>query len=197
MHDPEPEVRLAAAFDLGTLGDPDAVHTLLQALTAPDDDVVCVASESLLRLSGKRKPDMKKLTDLLHNSRPVVRERAVYLISNLGDDKAMRQVLTAAYKEENAAVIQMIAEALKNFDAEEALPVLDLLLKKSVKKSIETAEECIKSVKFFGKKGVCRLIPYLSASNPAIKNAVIKALKDVSGRDYGDNVTKWQSWAKR
>jgi len=195
LRDKSAETRLAAAYDIGELGDGKAVSVLVGLLTDEDPDVVSVAAQSIVKLSPT-KPDTKKLIPLLKNPGPVIREQAVYLIGESGDPLALEMVILKAKDEENMLVIAMIAETLKKAERSKALPLLDDLLKKSAEKSNTTAISCIKSMQSFGKPAARHLIPYLKSTNQNIKNAALAALSEMSGREYGDDIEKWKKWGE-
>jgi len=197
LKDKKTEIRMAAAYDLGKMNDGKAVPVLLNALSDSDPDVVCVAAESILKLSSKQKPDRKKLLKLLKNPEPVIREQTIYLISESGDTEALKSLLFTAEHEKNMLVIKMIAKGLKHIAPEDALPSLKKLLDRSLDKSNDTSLMCIKSMQTFGKQAAPYIIPYITSSNTNIKKAAITALKELSGRDYGSNIKKWEHWAKK
>lgn len=196
LKDKNPDTRLAAVYDLGKLGDGKAVPILVNSLTDTDPDVVSVAAESIIKLSPKQKPDMKKIIELLKNPTPVIREQAIYIIGKSGDPEALQMVIILAEKENNMLVITIIADVLKNAEAKEALPTLDKLLAKSSNKNNEASLACISAMQTFGKASAKYLIKYISSPNQNIKNAAIKALSDISGRNYGSDIKKWEKWAK-
>ena len=197
MKDRSAEIRMAAAYDLGQLGDGAAVPLLVKHLTDSDPDVICVSAKSIVRLSDKQKPDMKRILKLLKNKRPIVREQAIYIIGSIGDISAYEVVMEIADKEDNMRVIQSIAKMLVNADGKKALPLLNKLLRKSEGISNPAATECIKSMVSFGESATFYLIHCLSSTNDNVKRATVKALKDVSGRDYGNDTEKWKKWAEK
>jgi HEAT repeat protein len=196
LKDKTPEIRLAAAYDLGKLNNGKAVPLLVGALTDSDPDVVCVAADSIVKLSSKQKPDIKKILRLLKNKSPVIREQAVYLISESGDSAALKAVLSTAETETSMLVIKMMANALKHAAPGDALPSLQKLLDQSLDKSNEASVMCIKSMQTFGKQAAEYIIPYITSPNSNIKKAALNALKEMSGRDYGSNIEKWKKWAR-
>lgn len=196
LKDKSADVRMTAALDLGKLGDGTAVPILIKYLTDPDPDVVCICAKSIVQLADKQKPDMKEILKLVKNDRPIVREQAIYIISQLGDPLAYDVVMEIADSETNMRVVQSIAKMLIKADKKKALPVLDKLLAKSETTSNPTAIQCIKSLSAFGEPAAPYLVKFLNSSNDNVKTAVLKALKDVSGRDYGEDNAKWQKWAE-
>lgn len=196
LKDSSAEVRMTAAYDLGKLGDGTAVPILTKYLTDPDPDVVCICAKSIIQLSEKQKPDMKEVLKLVKNDRPVVREQVIYIISQVGDPLAYDVVMENAGEETNMRVVQSIAKMLVKADGKKALPVLKSLLAKCETTSNPTAIQCIKSMAAFGEPAGLYLVEFLSSTNDNVKTASLSALKEISGRDYGEDSAKWQKWAE-
>jgi serine/threonine protein kinase/HEAT repeat protein len=196
LEDKSPEVRMTAAYDLGQLGDGAAVTVLSKHLTDPDPDVVCVAAKSIVQLSVKQKPNMKTIFKLLKNERPIVREQAISIIGKIGNPRAYDMVMEYAGKETNMRVIKLIAKMLVKADGEKALPILKNLLEKSEETSNPTARQCIISMVAFGESAAPYLIEFVNSGNDNVKTEAVKALSEISGRDYGEDIAKWKKWAE-
>jgi HEAT repeat protein len=63
--------------------------------------------------------------------------------------------------------------------------------------SNSAANSCIKSIKSFGEPAAAYLIPFLSSKNRNIRQAVAKALSEISGRTYGNDMKKWRQWQRK
>jgi HEAT repeat protein len=197
LKDKNPEIRMEAAYDLGRMNNPEAVPELIKLLTDKDPDVVSVAAESIVKLAHKQKPDIKKIIRLLKNPSPLIREQAVYIIGETGDQEALKVVLFTAENEKSMLVIKRMAEALRNTVPKDALPALQKLLKQSAGKSNDTSVTCIKSMQTFGKQAAEYIIPYITSPNNNIKITALNALKEISGRNYGTNIEKWRKWSEK
>ena len=90
----------------------------------------------------------------------------------------------------------MMAEMLRNAETDTALPALALLIKKCEKRNNAAAVKCIKAMQSFGRIGAEYIIPYLHSESANIRNAAVTALQDISGRNYGNDMKKWQKWIK-
>lgn len=196
LEDEKPEIRMAAAYDLGKLGDGAAVPKLVKSLKDDDPDVAGVAAKSIVKLADKQKPDMKEIIKLLKDQRPYVREQAVFIIGKIGNPLVYQVVMENAKRETNARVMLVTARMLVNAEGKKALPVLRELLAKSEETHSPTAIQCIKSMSSFGEPAAPYLVDSLASTNDNVKRAAIAALKNISGRDYGDDTAKWEKWAE-
>ena len=92
----EPESRLAAAYDLGQLGDGRAVPELVKHLTDADSRVRGVAARSIVQLSSVARPDMTEIRKLLGNEDMLVREQSSFIIGELKDSGSISFLIKAA-----------------------------------------------------------------------------------------------------
>lgn len=196
LEDEKPEIRMTAAYDLVQLGDGAAVPILVKHLDDDDPDVAGVCAKAIIQLSDKQKPDMKKVLKLLDDQQPYVREQVIFIVSELRDSSAYQVIIESADKETNMRVIKSIAQMLTQVEAAQALPLLSNMLKKSEESSNPTALQCVKSMAAFGEPSANYLIANLNSSNDHVKKACLDALKNISARDYGDDITKWKKWAE-
>jgi len=191
------ETRMSAAYDLGELGDVAAIGILTKYLTDRDNDVVCIVAKSLIRLSSnKNKLNMDRVVLLLKNSRPIIREQAIFIISELGATNSYNNIINMVDSEKNMRVIRKIAKFSVKLPPKEAIAILSKLLGKSIDQSYPTSMECIKSLSHFGEASTPVFIKFLNTNNSNVKSAIVSSLKKISGRDYGDDKVKWQKWAK-
>ncbi len=190
------ESRIAAAYDLGQLGDGDAVSLLVAGLKDQDPDFVGVCARSIVLLADKRKPETSEISALLSDTRPHVREAAVFIITGVGDPSGYNAVSSIAQTESNMRVIQRIAEMLPLTAPSKALPLLKNLLQKTENTSIPAARQCVHSMAAFGEDAAPFLIHFLASQNQNVKEAVLGSLREISGRDYGDDAAKWGKWAE-
>ena len=190
------EERLAAAYDLGRLGDGKAVPLLLKTLIDPDSDIVRVAGRSIQALYSKNPPNDSELIPLLKHVNPTTREQAILILSHSDTSESFDAISALAKREKNMRVLRSLAKTMKNQKASDALPLLDALLTQSADKSASTAKTCVKSMKYFGEDAAQYLIKHLRTSNKSIKTAIVSTLEEISGRSYGNDVNKWRKWLK-
>jgi serine/threonine protein kinase len=192
----DPATRIAASYDLAQLGNGKAVPLLMPLLEDKDADVINVAAKSIAQLAAKQHPDSRKLIYLLSNRNSNTREQAVFLIGEIGNAKAFYAIIKRSAIENNMRVITAMAKVLMLTNANQALPALTRLLRKSEMANNATALSCIKSIKSFGEPAAAYLIPFIHSKNRNIRQAVNKALSEISGRNYGSDMKKWQKWQK-
>jgi hypothetical protein len=194
LSDNDPNVRLAAAYDLGQLKDGKAVPELVKHLTDESNAVVKAAARSIAMLAPLQKPDLKIITPLITNENPVTREQVAYLIGEFGDTDAYDKLVEVAIKEENMRVTRRMAKTLIRTNALQALPTLRSMLIKSSLKSSQTAIECIKAMESFGDPAIPYLIFCMKSKNNNVKSAALYALKSVTGEDFGLQQADWEKW---
>ena len=194
LEDSSVDVRLTAAYDLSRIGKQKAVKPLIEHIRDDDPDVSGVCAKSLVAVADRADVNLKDIYPLLKDSRPYVRAEAVYVISALGIQKDFEFVMKNEADEENTLVLKRIAEMMTSVSSLKALPFLYELFLKVENVSNPAAMQCVKSLAFFGEEACSYLLKCLAVQNPAVKAEVIKALENISGRSYGDNIEKWKKW---
>ncbi|MCF6174869.1 MAG: protein kinase [Victivallaceae bacterium] len=197
LKDPDPTNRMAAAYDLAQLGKGKAVPLLMPMLNDADADVISVAAKGIAQLADKQSPNPGTLISLLNSKNPNTREQAVFLIGEIGNSTAYAAIIKRTTSENNMRVIAVMAQVLMRTESSKALPALAIMLRKSEMTSNSTANSCIKSIKSFGEPGAAYLMPFLRSKNRNIRRAVTKALSEISGRTYGNDMKKWRKWQRR
>ena len=196
LADNNPETRLAAAFDLGQLGDGKAVPELVKHIADPDAAVRGVAARAVVLLAAKTKPDMAEIRKFFDHNEMFVREQAVFVIGELADAASLKDLLKLAGQETSRRVQAVLAKAFRRINDPAALPVLKTMLDTSQEDSPTTAMACLKAIAAFENVGVGTLISALDSKNPEIRFAVAHHLKEISGVDYGEDKDKWTEWAR-
>lgn len=197
LADPNADVRAAAAFDLGQLGDGKAVPELVRRVSDPDPTVRGVAARSVVLLAPKAKPNMAEIRKLLGAGDSLIREKAVFVIGSLGDAASLDGLLKLADSESNPRVQTALAKAFTQLGDPAAIPPLRKMLDISQDESPATAETCVKAIASFEKAGAPALISALASRNPKIRQAAAAKLKDICDADFGEDKAKWQEWAAK
>ncbi len=89
LHSPDSQTRAAAAWALGTIGEPSTVPALLEALRDPDQQVRWTAADSL-RLFGSAAT--QGLLEALRDPEPYVRQAAARALRDVGSIAALLAV---------------------------------------------------------------------------------------------------------
>ncbi|MFH0911742.1 MAG: HEAT repeat domain-containing protein, partial [Planctomycetota bacterium] len=169
LRSPNPQERLDAAYDLGNLGNADALNPLLNALADPDPTVRKVAARSLVELAPKGRPDMNRLYALLSHEDFLVREQAIYVIGSMGGKDALPRLAEAATKETSGRAQAALAEAFAHLGDPRGIPVLGGLCDRA--SSPQTAIACVKALASFGEAGVEHLVHALTNPNQPVREA--------------------------
>lgn len=192
----DPEGRLAAAYDLGQLGDGKAVPELVKHLTDSDSRIRGVAAHSIVQLSPAARPNMADIRKLLGHEDMLVREQASFIIGELKDSDSLSVLAKTAEQEQSRRVAISMANAFKQIGNHLCLPTLSLMLNR-FQDNDETATACINAISSFNKKAIQQLIGVLDSKNPKIQKAALEELKEISGVDFGTDKARWEQWAKK
>jgi HEAT repeat protein/tRNA A-37 threonylcarbamoyl transferase component Bud32 len=188
--------RLAAAYDLGQLGDGKAVPELLKHLTDDDSRVRGVAARSIAQLSSVTRPNMVEIRKLLAHDDMLVREQASYIIGELKDSDSLSVLMKAAEQEQSRRVAVSMANAFKQIANPLCLPTLAGMLRR-FQDNDETAIACLKAIASFNKQAVHQLIAVLDSKNAKLQKTALVELKEICGVDFGTDKARWEQWEKK
>ncbi len=191
----DPECRLAAAYDLGQLGDGKAVPELVKHLTDTDSRIRGVAARSIVKLSTVTRPNMAEIRKLLGNDDMLVREQASFIIGELKDSDSLSVLMKAAEQERSRRVAVNMADALRQIGDPSCLPTLGRMLDR-FQENDETATACINAVSSFNKQAVRQLIAALDSKNVKVRQSAVEELKEICGVDFGVDKARWEQWEK-
>jgi len=194
LENPSVDIRLTAAYDLGRIGRAMAIKPLIKHIQDEDPDVAAVCAKSLVAISKKVTVKVSDLYPLLKDNRPFVRAETIYVVTELGKQKDFEFVMQHEKNEDSSLVLNKIAEMMTLVSSSKAIPFLYDLFLKVQRTSNPVAKQCVESLAYFGEDACYLLVKCLYVQNPTIREEVIKALQDISGRDYGDNLRKWKKW---
>ncbi len=127
LADSDPAVRLGAAYDLGRLGDADAVGPLVDRLVDSEADVRRAAARALLRLAPVQRPDRVRLHALLEHEDADIRAETVRLLGALGDRESLDALAALAETDPRGRVRAAVADALAALGGPRAAKALDAL----------------------------------------------------------------------
>jgi HEAT repeat protein len=118
LDDASPQVRVAAASALAKIGALSAIAALHRvALNDPSEDVRAEAVEAIVGIDPRHGRTMETIRRLLHDSSPLVRERAVYALASCGSAApsgvAWLPDLIAALSDSAPSVRAAVAESLR------------------------------------------------------------------------------------
>lgn len=215
--------RTAAADALVRLGKP-SVKPLIELLKDKDWDVRWRAAEALGELKAQEALDA--LTKALDDDDKDVRWAAVSALGEIGSKKAI-ETLIAALKNKNWDVRWLVAELMQEVGSRKAVPALTEALKDKEplvrgsaaaalgeikdKRPVGPLIEILKkdkdwSVRCFGayalgkigdEKALAPLIDALQDEDPRVCSDAAKALKKITGRDFGKDYEKWKEWHQK
>ncbi|MCX6983927.1 MAG: protein kinase [Lentisphaerae bacterium] len=183
----EPESRLAAAYDLGQLGDGKAVSELVKHLTDADSRVRGVAARSIVKLSSVTRPDMTEIRKLLGHEDMLVREQASFIIGELKDSGSLSFLIKAADQEQSRRVSVSMANAFSQIGDPSCLPTLARMLNR-FQDNDETSTVCVKSIASFNKQAIRQLIAALDLKNPKIRQSAVRHRQGALGTVYGNSL---------
>lgn len=186
-------VRSQAAFDLGELGDGQAVPFLVKALGDADPAARNVAARAIVKLADKRRPNLQAVRGLLGDQDPMVREQAAILLGKLGDKDAIPELLAAAEREDSRRTISAMAKALERFGDSRALPVLAQMFTRCGENPA-AAIACVDALASFGEPALPALVDALGAESLKVKGRVAERLAEITGENHGEDQAKWRQW---
>ncbi|MBN1257461.1 MAG: protein kinase [Planctomycetes bacterium] len=187
-------LRMAAAYDLGELGDPEAIKPLVMRLTDPIAGVRRCAAVALLKLAPKAKNnplDPNMVIQLLQNPDALIRENAAFLLGGLECKEALPALLRTLENESSQRATRTMVKALSLIGGEGALEAIQGACEKT---SGKTAQACLEAMIPFGMAAVPHLIAALAEPGEQTRAVAVNALKEISGEDFGDDAERWKQW---
>ena len=173
LRDPDRNVRVQAALDVGALNAPGAAGVLVEALAAdPDFFVRETITWSIVRLGAAATP---LLLDRLKDDSPSVRHDAVHALSKIGDPRAL-EALVAILGDESSKVVCKAAFALGQIGDTSAIPALVGLLGRD-DRELESALNAV--LERFGAGAVQPLVEALADANWRTREQAADALRGI------------------
>jgi len=208
-------VRLAAAQVLGDIGDDRAVEPIITAMKKEDLDVRMAAPilgkmgvsavgpiiaalraevldirTTVFVLGTVGEPAVKPLIATLKDKDPHVRAAAALALGGTGDARAVEPLINA-FKDEDFEVTRYAAAALRKMGKTAVEPLI-LALKA---KDSSVRNTAILTLAAIGDaRAVEPLIHTLSDEDAVVQVVAKKALRDLTGQDFGGDKGKWQEW---
>ena len=109
LHDPEPAVGQCVALALRYQADPDAITTLIQALSLPDRLMARLAADALIATGEESVP---ALIEVMQNNSQPARLEAARALGEIGDPRAI-PVLFKALDDDSAILEHWAGEGLE------------------------------------------------------------------------------------
>lgn len=173
LRDPDRNVRLQAALDIGKLNEAGAAGALIEALAAePDFFVRETLTWSIVRLGSAATP---LLMDRLEDESPSVRHDAAHALSKIGDPHALAALVTIL-GDENSAVVSKAAFALGQIGDASAIPALVALLGRD-DRELESALNAV--LERFSTAAVQPLVQALADENWRTREQAADALRGI------------------
>lgn len=177
LRDPDRNVRIQAALDMGKLDEPGAADVLVEALAAePDFFVRETLTWSIVRLGPAATP---LLMDRLRDEHPSVRHDAAHALSKIGDPRAL-EALTALLGDADPAVVSKAAFALGRIGDARAIPALVGLLGRD-DRELESALNAV--LEGFSTAAVQPLLQALADPDWRTREHAADALRGIGDRD--------------
>lgn len=189
LKDSQPEVRRLAAKALGQIGDINAVEFLLALLEDPDQGIRATAA---LALGNYRHPKaVQKIIQAFPSASASARADMVYALSHINDITAVPFLMEQA-KDSDPDVRAAVMLALGKLRDGRVVSVLLA--------GITDTDEVVRANAAYAMGGyyspavIDALVKALADPAPRVKEAAAESLTSLSGKDFGSDQTKWQSW---
>ncbi|MGD2089202.1 MAG: HEAT repeat domain-containing protein [Candidatus Aminicenantes bacterium] len=188
----DPSSRVKAAKALAKTGDPRAIAPLLSALKNPDSLVVEAAAEALGELNATQA--VTPLIDLCKNKNNQVSDAAFEALAKMKDSVPLEP-----FVEFLTAKDSKLSSSAQNFLEKINKPgKVDLLI---ASLNSEDSTLRITLINMLGKlkdrRAVGPLIEILQSPKTWERDLAARALKAITGKDYGVKYKKWQKWWKK
>jgi len=195
------EVRLAAASDLGRLGDATALPHLYTALDDRDSGVRRAAGRSLAALAPAAPPNIAVISRRLQADDSGVRGDAAWTLGLLEAREAVAALIDVAAKATDARERQSVLSALGRIGDPAALPTLQSAWTSAQAAGDDDAALVIVAAlgchKALGGAALDALIVALEHRSRAVREAASAALTAASGETLGPDPTRWKAWRQR
>jgi hypothetical protein len=171
--------------------------TEIPGVVAPADRI------KQLRELGEKAPSMPELEQIRESTRlaqsiqnendPLIRIQILKTLASFSTPVSTA-VLNAAVNDGDSDVRTACCDAWAQRGGPEALQVLTKIMSSDVDIDVRMA-----AMRAMGKLGdpaaIAVLAPALDDKNPAVQFRAVQSLKQISGRDFGDDVSAWRDFA--
>jgi HEAT repeat protein len=192
MEDKDPSFRVKVAKALAKIGDPRAIDPLLSALKDSSFLVVEAAAEALGELKATQA--VTPLIELCKNKNNQVRDAAFEALGKMADNVPLEPFLDFLTAEDSK-----LSSRAQNFLEKINKPgKVDLLIA-----SLDSEDPALRRTlmdmlgKLKDRRAVGPLIEILQSPKRWERDLAARALKSITGKDYGVKYKKWQKWWKK
>jgi len=190
LQDPYREVRAAAAWALGGLGDRRAVEPLSAALEDKEEDVRSAAASALGMIGDPGA--VQPLIGALGDEASGVRCSAVLALGHLKDTRAV-EPLIGMLDDQDPNVAEKAVRVLVEISGSRAVkPLIQRLGKGGL-----DSQACVTAALIgIGKPAIEPLIAVLGDRDYYVRWHAAFALREITGKDFGQDRRQWQRWWK-
>ncbi len=193
LSSPDATERMSAAYDLGQLGDGEAVAALLGHVSDGDHDVRRAVARALLKLSPHRAIPSPAIVAALASQDPRVREDAALLAGELESRELVPELAAALGRESDPGAAESLAGALGAIGDARALPALSA----ATTAAPEVQVACIQAMaahRAFAGQALPALVAALDSTSRSVRDAAAVALHAATGEALGAGRSRWQAW---
>jgi HEAT repeat protein len=183
-------VRYRAATALGKIGDVRAIESLLAVLKDKSASVRRASASSLGQFQDNRATE--PLIRCLGDADSTVRTSAAESLGKLKVKEALKPLISALIKDKDPKVRSAASTALGNLEDNQAIePLISALKDKDPVVRRVTASS-------LGEFKDLKIVPPLieALQDKELGNNAVFALKRITGKDFGEDASKWQKWWK-
>jgi HEAT repeat protein len=192
LGDEGPKARRDAAWALGRIADTCAVQPLIHALKDRDYYVRSETADALGTIGDHRATNA--LIMALQDETWFVRRSAAWSLGHIGDPRAVEPLIVTLGDDDSYSVRSAAADALGQMGDRRQVQALVAALHD------ENYDVRKHAAQALGKIGdtsaVAPLIAILGDSTAGVEWDAMQALKQITGQDFGQDITGWQMWWK-
>ncbi len=194
----DPDLRLAAAYDLGHLRSATAVAPLTVALADGDGGVRRVAARSLVAIATRTEVPWQPIAALLDQNDPGVRADAARTLGELEAREAVPAMAARFGLEDEPRVRLAIVTAIGRCKDPRGLGAIrEGLVQSAGVDQADYALACVVALganKAYGGLALPDLIGALGHPSRSVREAAAAELADITGVDNGVDQARWKNW---
>lgn len=187
-------IKMVATLALGFSQQNEAIPILVTA-TRDKDLLIRANAVFSLGMLGLKETPTEPLIRMLDDKEPSIRTTAAFALSMVlrsDSDQAVLEPLHRALNDQYPEVRREIIRALTTLARKESLPHLVKSLQDNDETVRINSARALAAIK--DKDAIEPLITALNDTAPRVRDALLYALKEITGLDNGNDVTAWQDW---
>lgn len=195
LSEKSPRLRYSSAKALGDIGNKSAVSPLVDTLLKDDNwQVKKFTAEALGKLKDKKASEALS-TALLNDGNEFVRGECARAIGAIGD-KSCVPSLIKALKDKSPEARAPTAEVLGDFQVKEASQEIATMVEQD--RSYEVRASCAYALgKIKDKTTLPALVNALSDEYQQVRVRALDSLRNITGKDFGEDKTAWQTYISK